>query len=305
MKLKLIKCIPLAFLLTFVGVASAEDTGMTNSEFLHQPEAQELEVIPGVKLNVTAFSLRNTDTKVTGVGSPLTVDLDYGFSSMFSAGLVLGYGSTAYVRTCTFPKTCNDTTSKGLLDPKLNFKLRFPVGPGTLRVGADVGVAVEHSKIKSSGDSNQASGGTTVTPFVAYELPLSVGLLGLAMQYDVYKSDQKTDDDSFAPGTTYSVTGGQSFGTSAYYEANFRKLTFGGALNYANAGISKASVNGKNLDVDSVINAFGVSFYLPVHFTPTIALLPIASYSVLNYSSMSSVSSAGVFNVGVAGRFSF
>jgi hypothetical protein len=286
-------------------------SGSNGSEYMYQSGAGQFNVTPAVLFNAVAVKYNENNTgikdftgKLTSI--PVSVGGEYGISQMLAIGLNLSYYSSNSSFSCDSSVTnCPSSThSRGLQDPSIDLKLRNSVGVGTLRYGVDFGFSLEKAKSDKDGNSNAASGGMTYSPFVGYELPLGPGFLGARATYSIF-GDRKLKDDNNTDDTT--VTGGNSLDVTAFYEANVGKITYGGALSYFSSGSSDSKIgSASSVDQKNAVSGFRGHFYMPVHFTPTITLLPVAGLMVANYTSSGATADAAAsVYLGVGGRFTF
>jgi hypothetical protein len=330
---RLMQISALALALSFTGLAHASDytePAMTpavpaestpdlsnGSEFLYQTEAHKFDVTPqiGIGSSVTRYSQNNL--KRYELSFPFGVQGEWGINQMFSIGLDLNYWAAG--RTYKCDNNCPDNThSGGLMDPTLQFKGRNGIGSGTIRYGADLSVALEKSKIDSSGDSNAASGGTTLAPWIAYEHLLGRGFIGGKIQYDLYKGDRKVQNDTVAgsakidpandaPSAASTDSNGQNLALNVFYEMKFKtKYTAGVNVNYLYHSETRSSVNGaSSVPLRDQASSTGLKLYGTVQFTERIALLPAIMAEAVRYSNSNVVDGAVMIGAGAAGRFTF
>ena len=313
---------PLA--LAISGSAALADDEIFATEYLHQTDAGVLELTPGFggSAGQTAWSngapngiaassatYQSTTTKTTLGVVPLAVEVEYGINSMFSAGanIVYGAGSTSN-NDCPSGATCSTYKYKGFFNPVVYFKGRNSLGAGALLYGIIGDIAIENRKTNSSGDGNFANGGTTLAPFVAYQMPTgTVGAWGIRLQYDLYRGARKSTSDYSTPGQESVQTGGNQWVLDTFYEANVSLLTIGGSLYFESHPDTVTSLNGapatSNNDGRTLL---GFQVYTPVHFK-RVTLLPNASYAVFGAynSALTGVSSLSIAQIGVAARLPF
>lgn len=291
--------------------ADADSSGSNGTEYMYQTPGDTFMVQPQIGLGGIAVKYNDTNTgyknlKATSAALPVGVAGEYGINQMLAIGLELIYSSNKTTFDCDSPLPCpKDKKASGLHDPAINIKLRNQIGAGTLRYGLRAAIALEKSKIDSDGNSNAASGGSSVTPFVGYELPLGPGFIGAQASYDLYKGDRKTKTDGVTNETK--TTGGETLEVSAFYEANVGIMTYGGALVFDSRAESKDAVGSAAPKGNkNAYTAYTLHFYTPAHLTPTITILPTVDLGGISYtSSGSSADSAGAFLISVAGRFTF
>ena len=275
---------------------------MIQSELYHQAAAGTFEVTPGIALFSTKSKLRNTDLEINRFGLPVNVIGEYGVSSFFSIGLNLTFGNSflSYVN-CPVGFDCKTSKSYGLEDPRIDLKFMVPVGPGLLRFGAGGSFAVEKSVLKSSGDSNMASGGNRITPFLAYEVTYGPSILGAQVQYDAYVGDRRVNDS----GVDQTDSKGAAFSTTVFYEFTRSIVTFGAALDYRTSERSQTTLNGTTTIESVTSNLFELQIYAPLHTTDRLTLVPTVRYAILTYPSSSSTSVTAITAIGGAARIAF
>ena len=305
----------------FGAVAVAAEGDLMDTEYLHQPNAGTFELTPGLGgapgntalLNqpngiiLRNYNISGSDTKFNLFLVPIMVSADYGISSMFSIGASLTYGSGATgFSNCPSGGTCNSHTIKGLFDPELYFKGRAAIGPGVLQYGVVAEVGVEKSKTDSSGDGNWATGGTTLSPFIAYQLPVGTGALGARFKYDLYKGDRKSTSQTSSASIDSTTSNGNAVSVDAFYEIPVGIVTLGGALIYSSYPETKTASGNNYAKADKNANSiFGLQFYAPVHLSG-VTLLPNVAYQSYSFSSSDSgFSSVNALQLGIAARLTF
>jgi hypothetical protein len=287
------------------------------SQFLYQTEAHKYNVSPRIGIDSSATEYSQNNLKRYEVGFPVGVEGEWGINQMFSLGLDLTYSASA--RTYKCDTNCPENThSSGLMDPTLKFKGRNAIAGGTIRYGADLSLSLEKSKISSSGNSNAASGGTTLAPWIGYEHELGPGFIGGKIQYDLYKGDRKVQNDTVAGATTVDPandaanatstdSNGQNVALNVFYEMKFKtKYTAGANVNYVYHAETRTSVNGaSSRGTRDQGSATGLKLYGTIQFTERIALLPAIGFEAVRYSNSNVVDGAAIFGAGAAGRFTF
>jgi len=300
-------------LLTFGAVGNAQDEASDTSsvegrksEFLYQSPAGKLELTPNIFLISERHRFKK-ETYKNNVGLlALGTGVEYGITDRISIGGQLLYGVGAdSIDDCPKDTTCRDSRLvNGLSDPEIEAKFNLPVGPGLVRLGTDLSVSVEKSKIKSDGDYNLASGGTNLALSAGYEVPFSGRhVIGGAIRYDVYKGDRSVEDR--ASNSNYKITGGNEVGLAAFYEFSFAKLTLGTAVIYINTPETKQKVGGTSTTFVGHYDFIGMKFYTPIYFGGDITLLPELSMGRRDYKSHDTIKDSAVAELGCAARFSF
>ena len=310
--------------LALVGLGSsafAADGEFMDSEYLHQPGTGAFELTPGIGgapgntallnqqngLTLSSYNIRGTDAKLNLFVVPVTVAADYGINSMFAVGVQLAYGlGSTNFSNCPQGSPCRSQTINGLFDPQLYLKGRAAVGSGVIQYGVVATVGVEKSKTNSTGDSNWASGGSTITPFVAYQFSAGPGVLGARVKYDVYKGDRKSTIETSNASVDATTTDGNTLGADAFYEMPVGNVTLGGAIIYSSRPDTKSAFGNSASKADKNANSIiGAQIYAPVHLSG-MTLLPTLEYQTLNYSaSDSSVIAINTLQLGIAARLTF
>jgi hypothetical protein len=118
------------------------------------------------------------------------------------------------------------------------------------------------------------------------------------------KGDRSVKDDE-PPAETYKIEGGEEFQAGVFYEYNFNKLAVGGRFAVGKIEETKKIQNGQKTDWSKDYSAYWLQVYVPVHFNPTITLLPSATVGVANASDFSGVESATYAEIACSARFTF
>jgi hypothetical protein len=319
---KVLKWTSILASLTFAVGAAAADGDMMDSEYLHQTGAGVFDVQAGfgqaagdgailnnapTGYSMINVSIRNSSLKASENSLPINVMLEYGINQMFSAGLELAYGTGQLTYSgCPTGFSCNSQHVNGMYDPQLFFKGRSAVGAGVIQYGAVLDVSVEKETTSSTGDQNNASGGISFTPFVAYQMAAGPGTWGARLQYGIYQGDKKSTDSSSGTSVPSTTSSNGNWVIDTFYEAPVAGITIGGALSYAQNPETKTSQNGgpKTGNLDAY-NTMGVQVYVPVKLS-SLTILPSVTYDTMNFSQSNSVaSSENMIEVGVAARMSF
>lgn len=302
--------------LLFVTAAHAEDEGAqatsggpansVGSEYLHQAVGHTFELTPGVGVQTSKITIKNSPNKQDKTLIPLTVKAEYGFTDMFSLAAQLGVGIGAVDNTCTSPAICDDTVAGGLLDPIISANMRIPVGIAALRFGADLSVSPSKHKIQADGDENLASGGTTFSPYVGAEILIGPSVFGGKISYDLYRGDRSVEDDA-PPANTYKITDEKELDVNLFYEFNFPKIVaIGGALEFTDSPTSKTESGGVKTSNDDAATFTTVKVYVPLRFNTHVTLVPALSGGVVNYkASTSTVDEQTLSKFEVIARFTF
>lgn len=287
---------PLAFAQAPSAPASSGDGGNLSSEYLHQAPGGKFEVTPAIKFESLRIEYKNTPTDATVYQIPLTAKAEYGINDMFSLAATVGYGvgGTSF-DDCPSNQTCKGTSARGLIDPTLSANLRVPVGMGALRAGLNFSFSLEDSKEEADGDDNFATGGSTLTPYVGYEMSVGSNVFGARVAYDAVKGDRTHKDESdTAPTSTDKISGGEDLSLAGFYEYHFPRIfTVAGALEFIDSDETKTSTNGGAKTEDnnsSKILRFRI--YAPMKFNETVTLIPTVSSGAYKFENDSNVDSS-------------
>lgn len=258
-----------------------------SSEFFFQSAAGQSELTPrlGYKMSTIRSKGNTQDIKVNGLFNT-GVAYEYGINEMMAVEAALNFAS---LETDTNPKV----KQSGLQDPTVKLKATSAMGTWNLRYGAELGLGLEKSKIEASGNTNAASGGFSLTPYVGADANVGPGNLGGRLMY-AYKMDRKEEDN----GVEDTIKDGNEIGLSAFYEYMITDMLLGGSLNYRDIAESK-----NNSGVAEVKHSImGVSLYSRIPMG-TWALLPRLDY---DFSSTGDLyEKYNDINLSVAARFTF
>lgn len=289
--------------LTFVGACSAFADGNTGSQFYHQADDGQWELTPDLAMG--GISMKNDTSKasfpfntgaVTGSSDNFfmfNVKGEYGINHMMSVGVKLGFETDSWTINPTSLLDPNHGTSlkaSGMTDPEIYLSARSDMGSGSLRYGANLRVSPGNQKIDSSGTSEtEYSGGTTFTPYIGYEMPVSSGICGVKLKYDLIQTARKfTNNSTTTAGLqSFTITEGNNAALYAFHEMNFEQWIWGIDLGVALHSNSKINFSqpifGTN-DVDVHDNLFLPVFdtYATYKLSSNLELLPKAGMNVLN-----------------------
>lgn len=274
------------------------------SYYLHQPSAGQFDLTPSLVLTQMKYEVEDGDMEYDMVSSliGLGIGFDYGISDMFSIGANLNYGEgTVKVDECPSGFTCNDRDQGGLEDPSINAKLKLKAGPGAFRFMAKLSMATEDHKVKSNGDSNLASGGTTGNLQAGYEVKTELNAFGGLVGYDVYQSDR----DAKSGDTKYKSEGGNNLNAAIFAEHASKNLIFGGALTYFLSAESKNKVNGTSAKAKDDFDIIALEGYMPIRAADNVLLTPKITLGKVKYKSSETVDDATVVMLGGEARFTF
>lgn len=275
MKTKLIALlVPFAF-----STAAFAEGKSGSSEFMHQTEADRFEVTP-------SFFFGQETTKATADADPETkykTDTfwlglmgEYGINEMLSVGLGLAYETDTTKTSTNDGSTVANTTAKGLMDPDLFLNGKVAAGPGMFRFGTHLTFAIEKFKTKDAdGNSNIATGGIALTPFVGYEWMMGPGLLGARLSYDLYKGERS---QTYFGGTTGKEKGGETLGFALFYEMDMAPAIWGFSFAINSHAETKITTAGTTTNQNNGNTDMELTTYAAWEVAPDVTLLPRLSY---------------------------
>jgi hypothetical protein len=304
-----IKSLAILCSLMISGGAFADGPG---SIAMHQAGAGKYEVMPSAgylsydeKLSTTGAPL----TGYKGTGTAEGLKAEYGINEMTSVGLKLGNYN---LNTTVAPSgIIADLKDGGMTDPVLFVNDKMDMGGGTLRFGAQLGVGLGKHTYSSTFDENAAKGGTSLAPYVGYEMNLGPGMFGAKLSYSMFVNDRSISYDKSAFYAAYSSTasGGQSTSLDVFYEYPVAPtFVLGADLNWNGVQTTKETVNGVSKDDENGTAGVGGAIY-GAYFIPTgntmIALVPSISQMNMAAGTTKSVKTATSFYAGLAANFIF
>lgn len=293
--MKICRSLVYGFILVGFVLAHAADSD-TSSQYRHQAAEGVYELTPLLAYTIltvdynNSTSLKEAESKTTAV----QVSAEYGVNTYFSVGARLSYGQGK--TTYTPSGLVKNKNFDGLYDPEIYFLAQYPLGTGSLRFGGDLSFSIEDDETDSSGDSNNASGGTVFTPYVGYELTVGPGIYGASIAYDLYKGDRKSVDKSSGTTTKTTYSGGEATQFTLYAEFPFDMAKFGLAVDHYAYRSSKSKTNGVTTSSSNPNTSTVISVYLPYELAPNMTLVPLIFYgsqTTRNYTSVDSISAWG------------
>lgn len=271
--------------------------GAVQSEILHQAPAGHLEITPALTYSLIKYTFDSTasvDTAET-TATYLGAEVEYGLNSMFSVEVDLRYQNA----TTEFEPGGGKSKSKGLLDPAFKLNGMTRVGPGLLRFGAELDIAIEDDETDVSNDSNAASGGHTLTPLIGYEFATGTAIFGGALTYDIYKGDRSIKDDGSTPSKTTGKDGRVMI-LAAFGEFMMNSTTrLGGMIQHISSEETKTESNGVTRSNNNATTALTFSGYVPYEATPSLTILPAFTFGSYNAPDQSSVNDVRLYSAHV------
>lgn len=291
------------FGLLFSLLVGAHAAPTTNPEYLHQAPEGTLE-LTGVLSYATSTAKYKSGNKSDTKGFREVLLFEGGLNDLASAGVALGYHSLK--NTSSAPNT-SSTTSSGLEDLDVFLHARSNMVNGSFRYGLDVNLAVEKDKREANGDTNAATGGIALQPFVGYEIQTGAATVGGRLAYAFWVGDRKAEITN-SSGTTisYTLSGGNSLTPSVFLETPLQETTtLGFAFEMAFSDKSKYEVNGTSGDYTSSRSRWNLMTYVPVDVTSTIRIVPRVAYGQFSAFDTSSLDSQDMWTIDLGARFVF
>jgi len=255
------------------------------SQYLRQAPTGRLELTPSLALYHSSLS-RPTGSRETRFGHPLGAGIEYGFTPLFSLAFHLVWDSSSASK-CAAGGACVSATSSGFYDPSVDLKFHSRLPVGVIAYGATVSYAVEKYRVQSSGDDNNATGGSAIAAFVGYESPLGDGVGGVKITGDLYRGDRQAE----SAGTPYTVSGGSTLSLAAFYEMPVAGTLYGGALSFL--AVSKRggyrADTGQTVDYDDAYTQGVLKGYALFSLSPVMALLPAVALAYDQFNNGSSL----------------
>lgn len=292
-----------------------------SSEYLHQAGHRKVEFTLGVGREEGKSAWTNQDPngisyqtisetgkpqKVNITRFPISVTAEYGFTPTLAAGVDLIYGNGKYTTAnCPTNTTCKDSTSSGLYNPALYLKGMTPVGSAAFAYGLIADIGVEKYEVDAAGNTNLATGGTTLTPYLGYVFGSGFTRGGARFQYDVYKGDRKatyatTDTEPARDSTT---SRGNTWALDAFFESKLESFMLGGNVAYLHTSESSFFSNGKSGKSGDASHTWIFQVYAPV-YSDGFMVLPNIAYEMQTFTDSSYfVSNVNSVQFGVAVRF--
>jgi len=290
--------------LIFAASCTAMAAESNGSQYQWQTPADKFELTPAIKYSTATLKNKGTPSThddFTGFGESLRGE--YGISQQFSAGLLLENVSTK--DKSSVPNSVS-TTQSGLMDPVAFFHGRSDAGGGSVRYGADLGFSLGKAKRESNGNSNNASGGISLAPFVGYEMNMGSATAGARLTYKLYTGDRSMTSETTTPATEAKISGPNVMTLGLFYEANMQPLTLGAALEVIST--DKATIKITNVTPNTKTASatdLNIKIYAPYEITPTVTLLPVFDYTIRTAYDKSASEGRNGWDLGVGARFAF
>ncbi len=288
----------LALFFLFSSFAFAAGNG---SEFNWQAPAGKFELKPGLDFSRATIEPKNFgDSKISGPS--ISISGEYGFSEMWSGGVEL---ATDNFKTEP-PAPATSTKQTGLRDPNLYIRGRVPMAGGSLRFGAELGVSLSKSITEANGDTNSASGGMSLLPYVGYEVDAAPSVYGARLSFRLPLGDRTEEDKGQTPPAESKTSDGRTAAISLFYEHDMAPAKLGVALQIS----STEKVEWK--DSSGAISARNAGFttaalklYAPYEVNHQVTILPEFAYLKYTAFDTTNIDSITQWTLGLAARFAF
>ncbi len=286
--------------------ANAHAVQEQSSEIFHQAGAGSFEFSPALDYARLKATYKNNvlGLKSTTVTGPhIEGKFEYGINSMLAVGGILGYASTnSEVSPSGIIK---DTTSKGMVDPDIFLNGAIAAGPGSFRFGTHFTYSIDKSKTEANGDTNQASGGMALIPFIGYEMPVGPHIFGGRLSYELIKGDRKSTDSSGGTDVNSTTSGGEDLSAAFFYEFAMPAVSLGTSLEVIASKETSTETAGISTDNHDSTTRAQLNFYAPFRAAPNFTLIPRVSYQRYTAYNSALVDYFDGFLVHVGARFAF
>lgn len=282
--------------------AMAADGGGKGSQFLYQAPVDKIQLTPALTYLSLTAKLKGAVTKLESSGYTGALRSEYGISDMFSAGATLSY--TSLKNEYSPAGVTASTDSKGLDDIRFFLLGRMDQAASSFRFGTDVNFSLSKSITEADSDTNRASGGISLEPFVGYEMYWNACTVGTKLAYKLYAGDRKAEDKSATPTTTSDVSGGETVTWSAFYEHDMKPWTLGVSLDWESEAKDKEDTNG-TVTTSAGQSIMTLTLYAPYEVSESLTVYPLVNYGKYTAFDTASIESANSYAVQVKGRFTF
>lgn len=266
--------------------------------FFHQAKGQSIEISPTLLSVDHSYKIKGSSTTLKINGLLTNIKGEYGISENYSTGLILGYGNYEM----TYPGAPNQNSS-GLGDPELFFYGNNGIGNGTLRYGASLFLPLEKSKVEGN-NSNLATGGTKLQPYVGYDVALGSFLLGGKGSYDLLKTETEAEITSGGTKTTIKGTGGETLTMTVFGEMPLSSALLGLAVGYSSTAKTKTKTATTTTENADARTAYGAAVYGTILWENA-RLTPTLSYQTVTWEQTSTIENNSVTSLSLLANFVF
>jgi len=239
------------------------------SEYFYQASAGKQDVTPRLTIATTETEF-DSGSKTEASANVLSAEYEYGWMEGLSVG-----GALAYTASGDYDNGTSDGDVSGLNNLEAFVKASLPAGPGALKYGAALSLSLEDSEFESNGDTNAATGGHDLEPYVGYEMSSGSCTYGAKLALEVGLTDRTIKD---TVGTTADHSGKEDTTISLFYEHKFSEdMLLGASLDWVTTSDSKNEDTGTK--TESLSPTQVISVYLPVKLGGG-TLLPAIAYGI-------------------------
>lgn len=230
----------------------------SESEFYYQPEESRRDFTSSLVLVSRKAQVRASGLDIESTGSIVALEYDHALSNQFSLGIEISSAR----QEDDIEGAGGKTESIGLRDIEVRLKGRQAVGEG-LRYGGALKFSPRAAEVDSDGDSNQFSGGNSVTPYVGYQWAQEKAFIGVQFSRDFQLGKAELEDESSGTMLEYKLEGGEITSFDVFYEAVLtERVSLGAVLELVKqedikiSGASTGTLDGKS--------GSGLVIYVPV-----------------------------------------
>jgi hypothetical protein len=260
------------FLFVLAQIFSLQVFATPTGEVYFQPEQGSHSLQGAIYQTRTRFKTANgtsmTDTRT------FETEYNYGFSSEFSAGILLGHSKTEREGSASY---------SGLDDIEFNVRGTKEMATGRLRYGTELAWSPEPTKDDSNGDTeNQFSGANILTPYIGYEFMVQPqSYFGLSVSQELLLGKRTREDLN---GDKDKTSGGTLTSLNFYYEHFIDKNSYSAVLSYIKMKDVKSDTG-----TSDGIDLWTLQFFSRYEVMPDLYVLPRFSYGETPNNSINSI----------------
>ncbi len=300
MKLYTIGAVAIALATSLVATAQTA----IQSEYFYQAPTDANVFTPGVEYTSSTTKIKGVSNAQKLTGPTLNLTYERGITEDFAAGLTVGYAN----QSVEAAGSTKSQTSSGLTDLNIFAKgaMAFTEG-SSAHYGVNLVAALENQKVETSGDTNAATGGMYISPYIGYQWAVGAGAVGTRLSTELLKtakSERNNVTTTTEEGTTTQLTG--------FYEMKMDTTKIDFEARY--------TLNADKKDKETGFKT-GVPNYIGLAVIPTFAInesttvLGSLSYDKILDSKISEETSTGtqeyeiengdILAINIGGRFTF
>lgn len=244
-----------AFLCSVLCVSAFAES---ESEYYYQPEESRRSLTSSLVLYSRKAEIRASGLNLESAGSIVALEYQHALSNTISLGAEISSAR----QEDDIEGAGGKTESSGFRDIEIHLKGRQAVGQG-LHYGGTLKFSPRKSEVDSDGDSNQFSGGNTLSPYVGYQWVLEKSFTGLQLSRDFQLGKAKVEDESTGTKQEFELDGGEITTLDVFYEAVLsEKVSLGVVLEWAKQEDIKISGAGSGTLVGK--SGSGFVAYVPI-----------------------------------------